>query len=348
MQTRESPFKVLICKPSSLGDVVQALAVVRHIKKYQPESQIYWWISTAFAPLLQNDPDLAGIFLFDKKALKRIRNIPRNIAEVLRLRQMHFDWVLDLQSLLRSAVFAWLCGGKETIGLDDRREWAPLFYDYAIPRPFANAHAVDWYLDVVKFLKIPLASEIDWLPQQEKAVKAIEKKFNSELKKSGQKITVQPCTRWPSKQWPIERLISCLQQLLQKQNDIHFSILGSVADVEVGKRIMNALKNPRVINLCGKLSLPEMVEWIRRTDCMITNDTGPMHVAAALKKPIVALFGATNPLRTGPYGQVDSVVSAHFPCSPCLKTRCPLKPAPKCMYAISSEQVVQEVLQRIQ
>ena len=138
-------MRILICKPSSLGDVVQAMAVLRHIKRYIPESEIYWWVSTAFAPLLKHDPDIAGIFLFDKKSLCQLRDLPKHIRQIRTIRKMRFDVVLDLQSLLRSAVFAWLCKGQRTIGLDDRRELAPIFYDVAIPRPTPQTHAVDWY-----------------------------------------------------------------------------------------------------------------------------------------------------------------------------------------------------------
>ena len=80
---------------------------------------------------------------------------------------------------------------------------------------------------------------------------------------------------------------------------------------------------------------------------MLTADTGPMHVAAALKKPLVALFGATNPYRTGPYGQLDSVLMAGTPCSPCMKKHCPLSPSPKCMYDLLPERVAGEVLARL-
>jgi ADP-heptose:LPS heptosyltransferase len=87
----------------------------------------------------------------------------------------------------------------------------------------------------------------------------------------------------------------------------------------------------RCLNLCGETSLPEMVEWIRLCDLMITNDTGPMHAAAALGKPLVALFGPTEPRRTGPYGQLENVLRIELPCSPCLKSFCTWKNPMECL-----------------
>ena len=109
--------------------------------------------------------------------------------------------------------------------------------------------------------------------------------------------------------------------LAKKLSDVRFAILGTDEDNPIGKTVAQA-EPQRCLNLCGQISLLEMVEWLRRCELMVTNDTGPMHVAAALGKPLVALFGPTEPRRTGPYGHLENVLRIDLPCSPCLKSHC--------------------------
>jgi heptosyltransferase I len=113
-------------------------------------------------------------------------------------------------------------------------------------------------------------------------------------------------------------------------------------DRELGAQIAQA-EDQRCVNLTGKLSLPEMVEWIRLGDLMISNDTGPMHVAAALKKPIVGIFGPTEPRRTGPYGQLGNVIQTALPCVPCMKPYCTYSKQMECLRAISPAKIVEQV-----
>src|SRR6266704_7039459 len=133
--TLHAPMKVLILKPSSLGDVVQALPVLRLIKRNLPASEIYWWIDSNLASLLEDDADLSGIIRFDRRQWAA----PRHWLELWRglrwMRAQSFDWVIDLQSLARSGTFAWLANGSLTIGLDEPRECARGYYDVAVRRP---------------------------------------------------------------------------------------------------------------------------------------------------------------------------------------------------------------------
>jgi ADP-heptose:LPS heptosyltransferase len=99
--------------------------------------------------------------------------------------------------------------------------------------------------------------------------------------------------------------------------------------------------------LCGQTSLPEMIEWLRRCELMVTNDTGPMHAAAALGKPLVALFGPTEPRRTGPYGHLESVLRLDLPCSPCLKSHCVYEKPNECLKAISPAMVFERVQKQL-
>src|SRR5438067_5116434 len=118
-KVHRSTMRILILKPSSLGDVVQALPVLRLLKRHLPQSEIYWWIDSTLRSLLEGDSDLSGLVLFERWRWASPRHWNELLASIRQMRAMKFDWAIDLQSLARSGLFAWLASGELTIGLDD-------------------------------------------------------------------------------------------------------------------------------------------------------------------------------------------------------------------------------------
>ena len=336
-------MKILILKPSSLGDVVQALPVLRLLKRHLPESQIHWWIETGLAPLLEGDPDLAGIVRFDRRRWARPRHWGQLARSVLWLRAQSFDWVIDLQGLIRSGAIAWLANGKLLAGLDEPREGARGFYDRIARRSSYHTHAVDWYLSVLPLLGVPVDRNFQWLPPRPEVAAALRRKWPLDEHRW---LLLQPGARWLNKRWPAEHYAELLLRVARNYPERHFAILGGPEDQPLGQKIAQA-GGHRCLDLTGRLSLPEMVEWIRASDVMVTNDTGPMHVAAALGKPVIALFGPTEPRRTGPYGQLDGVLQLNLPCVPCLKSRCAYRQPLECLRALQPAAVFGAVQQRL-
>jgi lipopolysaccharide heptosyltransferase II len=330
-------LKILILKPSSLGDVIQALPVLRLLKLHLPASEIFWWIDSNFAPLLEGDPDLTGIVRFERKRWMRPQHWPEMFRSIQWLREQNFDWVIDLQCLARSGAFAWLANGKFLIGLNEVREGARGFYDVAVPRKSFYTHAVDWYLAVLPQLGVPVHKNFQWLPERPEVAAAVKFKWQTD---GTRWIAIQPGARWENKRWPVENFGKLVFLLAKKFPDARFAILGSSEDKPLGE-IISRDEPERCLNLCGETSLPEMIEWLRLCDLMITNDTGPMHAAAALGKPLVALFGPTEPRRTGPYGQLENVLRIELPCSPCLKSYCVYEKLNECLNSISPAMVFQ-------
>jgi lipopolysaccharide heptosyltransferase II len=339
-------LKILILKPSSLGDVIHALPVLRLLKLHFREAEIFWWIDSALAPLIEGDPDLAGIVRFERKRWGKTRYWPEMLRSIRRMREQNFDVVIDLQCLARSGAFAWLARGKFLIGLDDAREGARGYYDLAVPRATFHTHAVDWYLSVLPPLGVPVHENFAWLPERPQIAAEVNSKWApaiSKLKTQNSKlILLQPGARWPNKRWPEDYFAKLVHRLAQKYPEARFAVLGAKDDAPLGETILEAAP-AKVSNLCGHTSLPEMIEWVRRCDLMITNDTGPMHVAAALNKPLVALFGPTEPRRTGPYGQLENVLRLDLPCSPCLSSRCTIAETDKCLRTLSPALVLDRV-----
>jgi len=350
-------LKILILKPSSLGDVIQALPVLRLLKLHFRDAEIFWWVDSAFAPLLEGDPDLAGVVRFERQRWKSPRHWPEMLRSIRWLREQNFDLVIDLQCLARSGAFAWLANGKSLIGLDEVREGARGFYDVAVCRASFHTHAVDWYLAVLPQLGVPVHKNFVWLPERTEISAEVKLKWpvagvqasacppNDTLKRELRQmrlILLQPGARWQTKRWPAKHFAELVRLTAEYSPDARFAILGDAGDRPLGEIISRVLPEC-CLNLCGETSLPEMVEWLRLCDLMVTNDTGPMHAAAALGKPLVALFGPTEPRRTGPYGQLENVLRIELPCSPCFKGHCTYEIPNECLNAISPAMVFERV-----
>jgi len=335
-------LKILILKPSSLGDVIHALPVLRLLKLHFPAAEIYWWLEAGLIPLLENDRDLAGIIPFQRRRWAAPYRWPEIAASVRTMRAHHFDWAIDLQGLARSAIFAWLANAGLTAGLDNlregSREGAHALYDLTPTRAPAQTHAVDRYLAVLPLLQVPVHWNFEWLPRRPDIAAQLEQKWQPGRARW---MALLPGGRWDNKRWPVQYFVESVQ-LAQKVLDVNFVILGSKDEHSLGEKI--AAANPeRCLNLVGKTSLLEMIEWLRLSRLTLTNDTGPMHVAAALGNPVVALFGPTNPASTGPYGQLQNVLqTAALPCVPCMKPRCHYRDPLACLHAITPSMVLQK------
>ena len=330
-------MKLLILKPSSLGDVIHALPVLRLIKRQRPHWQVHWWIAQSFAPLLQNDPDLAAVHPFRRRGWGTPVGLARGVQQLRQLHRERFDVVLDLQGLARSAAFSWIARAGLTIGLHQHREGAAAAYDVAVERPSPNAHAVDWCRAVLPHLGLENNDDFEWMPRRDNPL--------PECCEAGQRwLVLCPGARWKNKRWPMESFETLTRNLLMEQGNLRVVVLGGKEDAELGVRL--GAIGARCVDKTGQTTLPEMVEWIRASEAMVTNDTGPMHVAAALGKPVVALFGPTDPRRTGPYQASGTVLqTSAMECVPCLSRTCTAERERDCLRSIEVEKVAAEVRQ---
>ncbi len=336
-------MKILVLKPSSLGDVVQALPVARLLRRHFPEAEIHWWLNRELAPLLEHDPDIRRVIPFDRKRWGAPTGWPSALRIIRGMRRERYDWVIDLQSLARSGLVAWLAQGGLTVGLDDRREGASGFHDVSVPRASYQTHAVDWYLDVLRWQGVPVHWDFDWLPRNEDAATVVESVWPA----NGHRwIALQPGARWLNKRWPAEHFAALAQRLLAHDESLRIVVLGGDADRPLGAQVAG-LAGERCLDLTGQLSLPGMVEWLRRCSLMITNDTGPMHVAVALGRPVIGLFGPTEPTRTGPYGQLAHTLRVDLPCAPCMKATCANAEPLACLKGLTVERVFRAAIARL-
>jgi lipopolysaccharide heptosyltransferase I len=321
------PRKILIIKPSALGDVVHGLTFLHALLERYPEAEIHWVVAKGLEGILQGNPRVDRLWIIDKDRWKQPAHARETFRSLGRLgRELHrerFDLVVDLQGLFRSGLITVLTGCPVRVGFREAREGSPFAYTHRV-RGGRDAHAIDRYLKIASVLGCsPYPVNYAFPP-------ALEFPLASTL--PGTYVVLAPSAGGEAKKWPAERF----GQLAARLPWVSLVVAGR-ADAPLAELVVQH-SGGRAASLAGQTSLRELIEIIRRAKCLVSNDTGPMHIAAGLNIPVFALFGPTSPERTGPYGDIHTIVRSDLPCSPCLRRKkCTQW---RCMEGISVQQVL--------
>ncbi len=316
--------RILLIKPSSLGDVVHALPVLHGLRKRFPEAHIAWMVATPFIPLVANHPDVDEIVEFNRKKLARWFIQPasllafRNFSRALK--SARYDLVIDLQGLFRSGYFTWVTGAKWRVGFADAREMAPMFYNKRLPKRSADEHAVEHNYRVAEALGFTrVKPTIDLAITDDERLRAKSILEGVGVAEGAEYAAVLPSARWETKQWLPERFSELIDRIANERG-LRSVIMGAPDERELCAKIANRCTSSPV-DISGTTNLRELAAIIEKAAVVVCHDSGPMHLAAALDRPMVSILGPTNPLRTGPWGHQDSVVRRDLDCSPCYLKR---------------------------
>jgi heptosyltransferase-1 len=336
--------RILLVKLSSFGDVLHTLPALEALRTVYPSAQITWLVEAAYVPLLTGHPGLDEIWeaprLHPGELLSGSN--PARLRRLLKLlRSRPFDLVLDVQGLLKSAVWVALARSPRKVGYDRTREGSYLALTERVQPYDPEAHAVLRYLNLAHYLGAPSG-----LPRFHLSLDAGVDLGTLLPDAAGQPLAViHPGARWASKLWPPASWAR-LAEWLSRDRELQVAVTGSRADEALAARIVQESQSP-VLNLAGRTSLAELAGILRRARLAVTTDTGAMHLAAALGTPLVALFGPTAPWRTGPFGDQHHVVRLGLSCSPCLKRHCP---EPRCLTDLRpemAEAACEKILSRV-
>ncbi|HWB54774.1 MAG TPA: lipopolysaccharide heptosyltransferase II [Tepidisphaeraceae bacterium] len=334
------PRRILLIKPSAIGDVVHTLPVLNLIRRRWPDAHIAWMLTPLCANLLEGHPQLNEIILFQRRQLGRGWRDPRATAGLWKLaaelRNRKFDLVIDLQGLFRSGWFTWTTGAPYRVGFAEARECAWIFYTHRIRTGDKHnrlrnggQHAVDRYLTLADALgcgRSPVEFPL--------SINQTERSWVSEKLGGISKYAVLiPGTIWQTKRWPVEHFAD-LANTIRRRFNLAIVAAGSPEERELANQVNADL------NLAGQTNLRQLTALINGAQIIIANDTGPMHIAAALGKPLVTPFGPTNPDLTGPYNRPDAVVRLDIPCSPCYSRQCSHT---SCMHLLKANMVADQV-----
>ena len=364
------PARILVRGTNWLGDAVMTTPALLRLRERFPDAHIALLTPAKLADLWNNHPALNETitFLPDENAFAIAR----------KLRAGHFDAALVLPNSPRAALEAWLAGIPRRIGY--ARPWRNWFLTQAVaPRPEAvrmrkrsvgeikrlitrnpesgiqnpvigrTAHQLYEYLHLAAALGTNPEPVVPQLCVSPEEVAAAKKKFGlSDME--WPIFGLNPGAEYgPAKRWPLDKFIAVAQEVQQRTN-CTWLVFGGQADETVARRIESAIASPptAVLDFAGKTSLRELMVLLKLCRVLLTNDTGPMHVAAALGTPVVVLFGSTSPELTGPGLPGDpphQLLRSGAPCSPCFLRQCPIDF--RCMHNITVERVANAVLSLI-
>jgi heptosyltransferase-1 len=336
-----SAQRIAIIKPSALGDIIHALPVLTAVRRRYPEAYIAWVVNRALEPLLHGHPDLDATLPFDRAAarcgpLQALRSYVRLFR---RLRRERFDLALDLQGLFRSGIMTLASGATRRVGLGCAREGATWFYtDIA---PVANPdgmHAVDrcWAIaealgvgELPKEFGLRIPSEQDaWAAH---AFELLPRPW----------IVLGVGARWLTKRWPPQHFAAIAQRAMDRFGG-SIIFVGGFEDMPLAREAAQQIHGA-ILDLTGQTTLPQLAAILARADVMLANDTGPLHLAVALGRPVVAPYTCTSIVENGPYGMAQNAVESSIWCHGSYLTKCPRL---ECMAELTPERLW-PVLERV-
>jgi ADP-heptose:LPS heptosyltransferase len=274
----DSPDRILILKPSSLGDIVHTLPALAAIRRSWPNSVIQWMVNPEWAPLLEQHPLLNGLLIFPRNQFRGAAGLARFIPWAFRLRNNPFDLVLDFQGLFRSALLAKFAAKTRIYGLSDAREGATFFYHKtADTTPFT--HAVDRYLALARLAGAETPDTPEWPLPEGEPVSGLPQRF----------LLLHPFSRGAGKSMSPEAVEKLCTTLLP-------------TPVVIAGRSEARIQAPsNTLNLLNQTTLPQLLWLLRKAAAVVSVDSGPMHLAAALNPRLLALHTWSDPQKVGPY-----------------------------------------------
>ena len=343
-------MNILIVKLSAIGDVIHTLPSLAALRRCYPQAHISWVVEEAASDLLTDHPMLDRVLVSQRKRWVQDLREGRDRGAALRdirgfvraLRDRPYDLVIDFHGLFKSAVLVFLSRGRRRLGYDSLQEGSGFFLNEKIPEDM-NKHAVDRYLDFPRHLGCDTSNPEFPIALQEAHFERVEARLSAiPVDTSKGFVAVSPVAYWETKLWDEAKFAAVCDRIA---NELGLPVVftGESPEGPIA-RIRSLMKAPSA-SVAGETSLRELAALYRQASLLLTTDSGPMHLAAAVGTPVVALFGPTSPERTGPYGEGHAVIRRGMACSPCFRKKCETL---ECMNAIGVDEVFLAVRDRVQ
>lgn len=327
--------KLLIIKPSALGDIVHSLPFLAAVKERFPESEVHWVVAKGLHTFLEGHPLIHRLWVIDKESWKKFANLQKTVHDISGLwkglRREKFDVSVDLSGLLRSGLITFAANARRKVGFVESDEGSPYFYTDKIQGDM-GIHAVDRYLKIAEFLGCNTSSvRFPFPPYNHDPL--ICRDLPQEY------IVLAPSAGKEANRWPADRFGE-----LAARFSLPSVVIASAGEAAIAEEAVRHSRG-KAVSVAGRTNLKELCAVIEKAKFFVTNDTGPMHIAAALNVPVFALFGPANPIRTGPYGDIHTVIREDVECAPCYRW----KPCDnwRCMENLSVDKVYGVIRQKI-
>lgn len=335
------PHRILVTRTDRLGDLVLSTPVFEAIRRKFPDAHIACLTFLENRAVVEGNPYLNEVIVYDKKG--RERGWLQNLSFAGKLAAKRFDAVIHLHPTNRMHLVSWLAGIPIRIGYRKKNGWA-LTHSIADKKSEGLKHESEYNFDLLKFLGIPLPPTVTPyfpLPEKEKvSLELLLKNLGLDWKKPY--VVMNPSASCPSKIWPPDRFAR-LSDALQQKYSLQVAVIASHADRRFAVCVKEHASHP-LIDLSGKLSLGMLGWLLKKARILISNDSGPVHVARALGTPVISIFGRNlsglSPHRWGPLGEGGRVVHKEVACPVCLAHRCQINFL--CLDVVTVEDVFKE------
>ncbi|MBS0604891.1 MAG: lipopolysaccharide heptosyltransferase II [Verrucomicrobia bacterium] len=336
---RLEPRNIIVRMPNWIGDLVMATPILSDLRRAYPKARITAMCRSPICELLKEDPEIDELFCFSKASGFGRRAERRSIIE--KLRRGNYDLGILLTHSFSSAWWFWLGKVQNRLGYECNGRKLLLTHSLPFPEKIQRQHLVVTYKMLLEPLGLPVSDAPPRLYLSSKEINDAKVLLRQHGIPDGALVVgINPgATYGSAKCWLPERFREVTDKLL-KDKEIYIVYFGDQATANLVKEICAGLPS-RVVNLAGMTSLRELSSLISACDVILTNDSGPMHIADALGTPIVALFGSTSEIVTGPY-RSGTLIHKHVECSPCYQRTCPIDF--RCMKRIEADEVYEAII----
>lgn len=313
------PKRVCIIKPSSIGDILHAMPILSALRERWPSAHLSWVVNRPFAELLEGHRDLDELIVYERGRRGLDRDKFLGMAHLMRrLRRSRFDLTIDLQGLLRSALMVAAAGARVRVGMADAREGASWFYTHHVDASRLGVHAVDRALRVARAFGTDGSVARFHLPISDDARRWAARAVADCPRP---RVVLNVGARWATKRWPPEHF-AALGRLAFDRYGAGLIAVGSAADRPLVDDLLRSLGPTPALDLCGRTRLTQFAALSLESDLVISNDTGPLHLAAAAGARVVGIYTCTSPELTGPYGEKSIAVRTGVGCAASLRKSC--------------------------
>jgi 3-deoxy-D-manno-octulosonic-acid transferase/heptosyltransferase-1 len=339
--------EILVVKMSALGDVIQALPVIPALKATFPGARIHWLVEEAAEPIVRLHPSVDRVLVSRRRRWGKDWRHPDRWSQVIeevlglvrQLRRPRYDLAIDFQGLMKSGVWMHFAEASRKVGFDGVREWGHIFLTERVSPLHPDLHAVERYLHLVAWI----GGEIEGVDFGICPPPDARRRLRKVLQRNGwggdaPYAVIVPTARWRTKRWEETSFAEVADRLAQDL-DLRVAVTGVRQDRSIARGILRRMRHPAV-DLAGETDVVTLMALLEGARVVVSVDSGPMHLAAALGTPVVALFGPTAPWRTGPYGRGHRVIRSPSSCSPCFRRLCSRR---TCMDRIRPREVVEAV-----
>jgi predicted lipopolysaccharide heptosyltransferase III len=343
--TLEGIHRVLVVKLRYIGDVLLSTPVFRGLREAFPRARLTALVNAGTEEVLLHHPDVDEVLLVHRgeaEAESWGRSWADQLRLLRRLRKRRFDLALDLTDGDRAAFLTWASGARLRVGFNREGRLRGRAYHRVVPLLPGRRHAVEADLEALRALGLPVrpvAPSLSLPPEAEAAAEDL--LAHKRVSRDRDLVLLHAGARWWFKAWPVDRF-AALADRIEEELEARVLIAGGPDDVTAAEAVRWQMRRP-AISVAGETSVLQLAALLKRCRLFVTNDNGPMHVAAAVGTPVVALFGPTDPAEWGPWGDGHVVLYKGVDCRECWRRSACWRGEDNCLRQISVEEAMSAV-----